>query len=179
MGSDLGRVSLFGMPTELLQVVSPHRSHSDTSCITSDNLPPRNYLPAFIDCFLCQCIHDLAVTGVVSTARDLYPHYVPGSNRQAVNRLDDTLEDRNIGEESATSCNQEATDDEEAPKSLISEAGEWNRTTNLRFLRRPLIGQDECPAAAVYRQQLQERHEREAQAFASLTGWNISDIRRA
>jgi hypothetical protein len=42
-----------------------------------------------------------------------------------------------------------------------------------------LIGQDECPAAAAYRQQLQERHEREAQAFASLTGWNIGDIRKS
>lgn len=46
-------------------------------------------------------------------------------------------------------------------------------------LRHPWIGQDECAAAIAYRQELRERHEREAQALASLTGWNIGDIRKS
>jgi len=47
------------------------------------------------------------------------------------------------------------------------------------ILRHPWIGTDECPAATVYRQQLRERHEREAQTLATLTGWSISDIRKS
>lgn len=46
------------------------------------------------------------------------------------------------------------------------------------ILRHPWTGQDECPAATAYRQQLRERYEREAQTLATLTGWNIGDIRR-
>lgn len=47
------------------------------------------------------------------------------------------------------------------------------------ILRHPWTGQDECPAATTYRQQLRERHEREAHTLATLTGWNIADIRKA
>ena len=46
------------------------------------------------------------------------------------------------------------------------------------ILRHPWTGQDECPAANVYRQQLRDRYEKEAQTLANLTGWNIGDIRR-
>ncbi|MGQ0810003.1 MAG: DUF2330 domain-containing protein [Nitrospiraceae bacterium] len=46
------------------------------------------------------------------------------------------------------------------------------------ILRHPWTGTDECPAAATYRQQLRERYEREAQTLATLTGWNIGEIRR-
>lgn len=46
------------------------------------------------------------------------------------------------------------------------------------ILRHPWTGQDECPAATAYRQQLRERYEKEAQTLATLTGWNIGDIRR-
>ena len=46
------------------------------------------------------------------------------------------------------------------------------------ILRHPWTGTDDCSAAKTYRQQLRERHEREAQTLASLTGWNISDIRK-
>ena len=46
------------------------------------------------------------------------------------------------------------------------------------ILRHPWTGTDECQAATVYRHQLRERYEREAQTLASLTGWNISDIRK-
>ena len=47
------------------------------------------------------------------------------------------------------------------------------------ILRHPWIGTDECPAATTYRQQLHERHERDAQTLATLTGWNIGDIRKS
>jgi hypothetical protein len=46
------------------------------------------------------------------------------------------------------------------------------------ILRHPWTGSDECAAATTYRQQLRERYEREAQTLATLTGWNIGDIRR-
>ena len=46
------------------------------------------------------------------------------------------------------------------------------------ILRHPWTGTDDCSAAAAYRHQLRERYEREAQALASLTGWNISEIRK-
>jgi hypothetical protein len=46
------------------------------------------------------------------------------------------------------------------------------------ILRHPWSGTDECAAATAYRHQLRERYEREAQTLASLTGWNIGDIRR-
>jgi hypothetical protein len=46
------------------------------------------------------------------------------------------------------------------------------------ILRHPWTGPDDCPAATAYRQQLRDRYEREAQTLATLTGWNIDDIRR-
>jgi hypothetical protein len=46
-------------------------------------------------------------------------------------------------------------------------------------LRHPWTGPDDCAAAAAYREELQHRFEREAQTLATLTGWNIHDIRRA
>jgi hypothetical protein len=46
------------------------------------------------------------------------------------------------------------------------------------ILRHAWTGSDECAAATAYRQQLRERYEREAQTLATLTGWNIGDIRR-
>ncbi len=46
------------------------------------------------------------------------------------------------------------------------------------ILRHAWTGTDACSAAVTYRRQLPERHEHEAQTLASLTGWNIEDIRR-
>ena len=46
------------------------------------------------------------------------------------------------------------------------------------ILRHPWTGTDECAAATAYRQQLRERYEREAQTLATLTGWNIGEIRK-
>jgi hypothetical protein len=45
-------------------------------------------------------------------------------------------------------------------------------------LRHPWTGPDDCAAAAAYREQLNGRYEREAQTLATLTGWNINDIRK-
>ncbi|MBU6481231.1 MAG: hypothetical protein KGS09_11885 [Nitrospirae bacterium] len=42
----------------------------------------------------------------------------------------------------------------------------------------PWADTDEYAAATAYRQQFRARYEREAQALATLTGWNIGDIRR-
>lgn len=47
------------------------------------------------------------------------------------------------------------------------------------ILRHPWTGTDECPAATAYRQQLRERYEREAQTLATLTGWDIGEIRKS
>jgi hypothetical protein len=47
------------------------------------------------------------------------------------------------------------------------------------ILRHPWNGTDDCPAATAYRQQLRERQEKEAQTLANLTGWQISEIRKA
>lgn len=47
------------------------------------------------------------------------------------------------------------------------------------ILRHPWNGTDDCPAATAYRHQLRERHEKEAQTLANLTGWQISEIRKA
>ena len=44
---------------------------------------------------------------------------------------------------------------------------------------RPWTGQDACAAVTPYRQQLLERYEWEAQTLATLTGWNIGEIRKS
>src|SRR5436190_6330324 len=45
-------------------------------------------------------------------------------------------------------------------------------------LRHAWTGDSTCDAAVRYRAELLQRHEREAQNLAGLTGWNITDIRR-
>ena len=45
-------------------------------------------------------------------------------------------------------------------------------------LRHAWEGDDDCAVAQEYRASLLERHEREAQTLASLTGWDINTIRR-
>ena len=47
------------------------------------------------------------------------------------------------------------------------------------ILRHPWTGADDCAAAAAYREQLDGRHEQQAQTLATLTGWNITEIRKA
>ena len=46
-------------------------------------------------------------------------------------------------------------------------------------LRHPWKGEATCAAAEQYRRELPQRREREAQNLASLTGWNIVEIRRS
>lgn len=62
---------------------------------------------------------------------------------------------------------------------MFQETSDRNNFQARYILRHPWTGTDECPAATVYRQQLRERYEREAQTLANLTGWNIGEIRRA
>jgi hypothetical protein len=62
---------------------------------------------------------------------------------------------------------------------MFQETSDRNNFQARYILRHPWTGQEDCPAATAYRQQLQERYEREAQTLANLTGWNISDIRKA
>ncbi len=66
------------------------------------------------------------------------------------------------------------------PEDLIFQETSDRGNFQARYiLRHPWTGQDECPAATAYRQQLRDRYEREAQTLATLTGWNIGDIRKA
>ena len=45
-------------------------------------------------------------------------------------------------------------------------------------LRHPFDGSLTCSAGEDYRRQVRDRQDREAQTLASLTGWNLSEIRR-
>jgi hypothetical protein len=45
------------------------------------------------------------------------------------------------------------------------------------ILRHPWKGGDQCPAATAYRKELRARYERQAQALAGLTGWDVNKIR--
>ncbi len=69
-------------------------------------------------------------------------------------------------------------DAEHFPQDLFFQ--ETSDKTNFQaryILRHAWTGNDDCPAAQEYRKRLRERQEREAQTLASLTGWNINDIR--
>jgi hypothetical protein len=66
------------------------------------------------------------------------------------------------------------------PEDLIFQETSDRANFQARYiLRHPWTGPDECSAATAYRQQLRERYEREAQTLATLTGWNIGEIRKA
>ena len=43
-------------------------------------------------------------------------------------------------------------------------------------MRHPWTGDENCPEADRYREQLYERQKKEAQNLASLTGWSLNDI---
>jgi len=62
---------------------------------------------------------------------------------------------------------------------LFQETSDRSNFQARYILRHPWTGLDECPTATAYRQQLRERFEREAQTLATLTGWNIGEIRKA
>jgi hypothetical protein len=46
------------------------------------------------------------------------------------------------------------------------------------ILRHPFKGEPTCPTAKQYRQELNQRLNKEAQTLAQLTGWNLEDIKR-
>ncbi|MDX1977790.1 MAG: DUF2330 domain-containing protein [Pseudanabaenaceae cyanobacterium bins.68] len=46
------------------------------------------------------------------------------------------------------------------------------------ILRHPYRGKSTCAADVVYRKQVRDRQEREAETLAQLTGWNLQDLRR-
>ncbi len=65
------------------------------------------------------------------------------------------------------------------PEDLVfQETGDRENFQGRYVLRHPWTGNDSCEAAKVYRQQLDERQNQEAGTLASLTGWNVNDIRK-
>lgn len=70
-------------------------------------------------------------------------------------------------------------DAEHFPDDLrFQETGDQSNFQGRYILRHPWSGPDSCDAAREYRLALAERHERQAQTLASLTGWDIGTIRQ-
>ena len=71
-------------------------------------------------------------------------------------------------------------DEAHFPEDLLFQETSDRANFQARYiLRHPWTGQDDCTAAAAYREQLYGRYEQQAQTLATLTGWNISEIRKA
>jgi hypothetical protein len=65
------------------------------------------------------------------------------------------------------------------PEDLVFQETNDRSTFQGRYvLQHPFSGSLECPAGAGYKEQVRQREEQQAQTLASLTGWNIGDIRR-
>jgi hypothetical protein len=65
------------------------------------------------------------------------------------------------------------------PEDLVfQETGDRSNFQGRYVLRHAFTGTGTCTAANDYRRSLVERHTREAEQLASLTGWNIADIRK-
>lgn len=65
------------------------------------------------------------------------------------------------------------------PEDLVfQETGDRSNFQGRYVLRHAWTGNDTCSAATTYRRELATRREREAQALASLTGWDINEIRK-
>ena len=65
------------------------------------------------------------------------------------------------------------------PEDLVfQETGDRTNFQGRYVMRQPWTGPATCPQAEVYRRELRERQEREAQTLATLTGWPLADIRR-
>jgi hypothetical protein len=65
------------------------------------------------------------------------------------------------------------------PEDLVfQETADRSNFQGRYVLRHAWTGTDSCEAATRYRQELVQRREREAQTLASLTGWDINQIRR-
>jgi hypothetical protein len=69
-------------------------------------------------------------------------------------------------------------DAEHFPEDLVfQETGDRANFQGRYILRHPWQGDDRCREAEVYRRELPQRREHDAQALAALTGWNLSRIR--
>jgi len=65
------------------------------------------------------------------------------------------------------------------PEDLVfQETGDRSNFQGRYVLRHAFTGAATCSAANDYRRSLVERHAREGEQLASLTGWNIADIRK-
>ena len=65
------------------------------------------------------------------------------------------------------------------PEDLVfQDTGDRTNFQGRYVLRQRWTGPARCEAAVAYEKQLRERHEREAQTLASLTGWSIDEIKR-
>ena len=61
---------------------------------------------------------------------------------------------------------------------MFQETGDRSNFQGRYVLRHAWTGADSCAAAPAYLQTLRERRAREAEQLASLTGWNIAEIRK-
>jgi hypothetical protein len=69
-------------------------------------------------------------------------------------------------------------DSEHFPEDLVfQETADRENFQGRYILRHPWTGSDRCEAAQVYRRELPKQLERQAQALASLTGWDVNKIR--
>jgi hypothetical protein len=65
------------------------------------------------------------------------------------------------------------------PEDLVfQETGDRTNFQGRYVLRHAWTGNETCSEADAYRRQLTERREKEAQTLASLTGWDVNEIRR-
>ena len=65
------------------------------------------------------------------------------------------------------------------PQDLVfQETGDRENFQGRYVLRHPWTGNESCEAATQYKKQLPQRWEQEAQTLASLTGWDINNIRK-
>jgi hypothetical protein len=66
------------------------------------------------------------------------------------------------------------------PEDLVfQETSDRSNFQGRYVLRHKWTGEGSCEAASRYRAELPRRQEREAQSLATLTGWDINDIRRS
>jgi hypothetical protein len=71
-------------------------------------------------------------------------------------------------------------DNEHFPEDLaFQETGDQQNFQGRYIIRHPWRGDAICPAASEYRQQLGERRRKEAEAVASLTGWELGRIHKS
>jgi hypothetical protein len=64
------------------------------------------------------------------------------------------------------------------PEDLVfQQTGDRTNFQGRYILRHAWKGSSDCPAAQEYRRSLRERHEKEAATLATLTGWEVDDIR--